>query len=71
MYGYDLSAYEGASRSIAKYANSSKIVVEKSTVPVKTADRMRQILMSNRKKPDIHFEVISNPEFLAEVSTLF
>jgi UDPglucose 6-dehydrogenase len=38
-----------------------------SSVPVRTAERIRQILDANKQRPDIHFEVISNPEFLAEV----
>lgn len=65
-FGYDLSAYESVSRKIAEVSESSKIVVEKSTVPVRTADRMRQIFQSNKIRSDIHFEVLSNPEFLAE-----
>jgi UDPglucose 6-dehydrogenase len=65
-HGYDLSAYEGASRSIARYATSSKIVVEKSTVPVLTAKRIRSVFDANAATPDVKFEVISNPEFLAE-----
>jgi len=64
--GYDLAAYESVSRAIANAANSSKVIVEKSTVPVRTAERMRQIFESNRARPDIQLEVISNPEFLAE-----
>jgi len=62
--GYDLSAYESVARTIAAQANSNKIIVEKSTVPVRTADRMRQIFEANR--PEYRLEVISNPEFLAE-----
>jgi len=64
--GYDLAAYESVSRSIAQHSNSSKIIVEKSTVPVRTAERMRQIFDSNKKRPDIQLEILSNPEFLAE-----
>eukprot|EP01111_Echinosteliopsis_oligospora_P009789 TRINITY_DN2935_c0_g1_i1.p1 TRINITY_DN2935_c0_g1~~TRINITY_DN2935_c0_g1_i1.p1 ORF type:complete len:462 (+),score=110.68 TRINITY_DN2935_c0_g1_i1:50-1435(+) len=64
--GYDLAAYESVSRAIAQYSNSSKIVVEKSTVPVRTAERMRQIFDANKKSSDIHLEILSNPEFLAE-----
>jgi UDPglucose 6-dehydrogenase len=64
--GYDLTAYESASLSIAQYARSSKIVVEKSTVPVCTADRIRTVFDSNRTEANLQFEIISNPEFLAE-----
>jgi UDPglucose 6-dehydrogenase len=45
-------------------SRSPKIVIEKSTLPVKTAQTMENILNANGK--GIHFEVISNPEFLAE-----
>jgi len=63
---YDLTATESVARKIAAVSNSSKIVVEKSTVPVRTGEKIRIILNSNKHNPDIHFEVISNPEFLAE-----
>jgi len=66
---YDLSAYESVARSIAMYANGRKIIVEKSTVPVRTADHIRKILESN-KRPGASFEVISNPEFLSEGSAV-
>ena len=52
---------------IAKYSNSNKIIVEKSTVPVKTADYIKTIFQANRKYPNIEFEILSNPEFLSEV----
>jgi len=64
--GYDLSAYESVARKIAAEANGNKIIVEKSTVPVRTGDRMRQIFDANKLKPEYNLEVISNPEFLAE-----
>jgi UDPglucose 6-dehydrogenase len=50
---------------VAKAAERDMIVVEKSTVPCGTADSMREILSAN-SHPDIRFEVLSNPEFLAE-----
>jgi UDPglucose 6-dehydrogenase len=56
---------ESAARTISKVANSSKIVVEKSTVPVKAAESIISMLASN-KKPGVEFQVLSNPEFLAE-----
>jgi len=62
---YDLSAYESVARSIAAHARDRKIIVEKSTVPVRTADHIRKILETN-EKPGASFEVISNPEFLSE-----
>jgi len=54
-----------ATRRIATVATSSKIVVEKSTVPCRTAESMRTILEAN-SKPGCHFDILSNPEFLAE-----
>jgi len=64
--GYDLSAYESVARQVAATAEDDKIIVEKSTVPVRTADKIRRIFEANRKHKDINFEVVSNPEFLAE-----
>lgn len=56
---------ELATRRIAAVATSSKIVVEKSTVPCRTAESMRTILEAN-SKPGCRFDILSNPEFLAE-----
>ncbi|KAJ3567934.1 hypothetical protein NP233_g6040 [Leucocoprinus birnbaumii] len=56
---------ERATRNIANIATSSKIVVEKSTVPCRTAESMRTILEAN-SKPNCRFDILSNPEFLAE-----
>ena len=56
---------ELCARHIAKIATSSKIVVEKSTVPVRTAEAIARILAAN-EKTDVTFQVLSNPEFLAE-----
>ncbi|SAM04446.1 hypothetical protein [Absidia glauca] len=61
----DLAYVESATRRIAEVAKSSKIVVEKSTVPCRTAQSMRTILEAN-STPEIHFDILSNPEFLAE-----
>ncbi|MGB0370026.1 MAG: UDP-glucose 6-dehydrogenase [Opitutales bacterium] len=60
----DLRFVEAVSRQIAKDAQGPKIVVEKSTLPVRTAESIKRILEVNEK--GIHFEVLSNPEFLAE-----
>jgi len=60
----DLQYWESTARQILEHARSSKIVVEKSTFPVKTALAMERIL--NSRSAGIHFEVLSNPEFLAE-----
>jgi UDPglucose 6-dehydrogenase len=60
----DLQYWEKTARTIVKVATSDKIIVEKSTLPVKTAAAMARILNANGK--GVHFEVVSNPEFLAE-----
>ncbi|XP_074651730.1 UDP-glucose 6-dehydrogenase-like [Tubulanus polymorphus] len=61
----DLKYIEAAARRIATVSQSSKIVVEKSTVPVRAAESITNILRANLK-PGIKFTVLSNPEFLAE-----
>ncbi|RXK56040.1 UDP-glucose 6-dehydrogenase [Oleiharenicola lentus] len=60
----DLRYIESVARTIAEHAESGKIIVEKSTIPVKTADAIKAIVASNSKGHK--FEVLSNPEFLAE-----
>ncbi|XP_021821646.1 UDP-glucose 6-dehydrogenase 1-like [Prunus avium] len=60
----DLTYWESAARMIADVSESSKVVVEKSTVPVKTAEAIEKILSHNSK--GIKFQILSNPEFLAE-----
>ena len=60
----DLRFIESVARTIAEHAESDKIIVEKSTIPVKTADAIKSILASNSK--GLKFSVLSNPEFLAE-----
>lgn len=59
----NLAPWEAAGRSIAKYAQSSKIVVEKSTVPVRTAETLKTVLKSSS---EYSFTILSNPEFMAE-----
>ncbi|KAG6404057.1 hypothetical protein SASPL_136294 [Salvia splendens] len=60
----DLTYWESAARMIADVSKSDKIVVEKSTVPVKTAEAIERILTHNSK--GIKYQILSNPEFLAE-----
>ena len=60
----DLRYIEACARDIAKYSKSDKIVIEKSTLPVRTAEKIKEILDEN--STGIHFEILSNPEFLAE-----
>ena len=64
----DLQYWEKTARQILKHSRSSKIVIEKCTLPVKTALAMEKILSSSRGK--IKFEVLSNPEFMAEGSAI-
>ena len=60
----DLRYIEACARDIAKYSKSDKIIIEKSTLPVRTAEKIKEILNDNSS--EIHFEILSNPEFLAE-----
>ena len=60
----DLQYWEKTARQILDNSQSSKIVIEKSTLPVKTALAMERILSSG--KGNIKFDVLSNPEFMAE-----
>lgn len=60
----DLRFIESVARTIAEHAESDKIIVEKSTIPVKTAESIKSIVTSNSK--GLKFQVLSNPEFLAE-----
>ncbi|MBN1451937.1 MAG: nucleotide sugar dehydrogenase [Anaerolineales bacterium] len=60
----DLQYWEKTARQIVEVSTSPKIVVEKSTLPVRTAEAMERILNFNDK--GLVFDVLSNPEFLAE-----
>jgi UDPglucose 6-dehydrogenase len=60
----DLQYWESTARKIKEHAKGPKIVIEKSTLPVKTALAMERILQSENSA--ISFDVLSNPEFLAE-----
>lgn len=60
----DLHYWENTARLILEHSKSSKIVIEKSTLPVKTAQAMETILTA--AADGLQFEVLSNPEFLAE-----
>ena len=64
----DLKWIEASARQISKYSQGETIVVEKSTLPVKTAETIKLILNSSDKTTNNNkrFHVISNPEFLAE-----
>ena len=69
----DLSYFESAARAISSSMQSAypgvKIIVEKSTVPVRTAQFLREVIQAN-VPADRPFEILSNPEFLAEGSAV-
>jgi UDPglucose 6-dehydrogenase len=60
----DLRYVESVARTIAEVAEGRKIIVEKSTIPVKTAETIKELLSANSR--GCKFDVLSNPEFLAE-----
>ena len=60
----DLRYVEACAKDIAKYSKGNKIVIEKSTLPVRTAEKIKEILDANSN--NIRFDILSNPEFLAE-----
>ncbi|MEM7487392.1 MAG: nucleotide sugar dehydrogenase [Bacteroidota bacterium] len=60
----DLRYIELCARNIARVAKNDKIVIEKSTLPVRTAEAIKNILDNTGN--DVNFEILSNPEFLAE-----
>tara|TARA_Y100000589_G_C27148301_1_gene627828 strand:+ start:252 stop:1646 length:1395 start_codon:yes stop_codon:yes gene_type:complete len=66
----DLSFIESSAREISKYAKGHTIIVEKSTIPVRTAQTIKEILTGQKEneleKQKKSFSVLSNPEFLAE-----
>jgi UDPglucose 6-dehydrogenase len=64
----DLQFWESTAHTILEHARSPKIVIEKCTLPVKTALAMERILQS--KNEGVTFDVLSNPEFLAEGSAI-
>ena len=60
----DLRYVEACAKNIAQVAKTDKVVIEKSTLPVRTAEKIKEIL--DREGKGVHFEILSNPEFLAE-----
>merc|ERR1712076_219455 len=60
----DLRYIESVGRTVAQYANRPKIIIEKSTVPVKTAEALQRVVSANQGNQK--FWILSNPEFLAE-----
>ena len=61
----DLKYIELCARQIAEVAKDDKIIVEKSTLPVRTAEALKRIL-DDTGKEGVRFDILSNPEFLAE-----
>jgi len=61
----DLTAVKGVAKAVGQHMNEYKVVVNKSTVPVGTADLVKNIIKENQNK-NVEFDVVSNPEFLRE-----
>src|SRR3989344_5977068 len=61
----DLTFVKQVAKDIGTYMNNYKVIVDKSTVPVGTADVVKEIIKQNQKG-NIEFNVVSNPEFLRE-----
>ena len=64
----DLKYVVAVAQTIAKYMTSHKVVIDKSTVPVGTADKVRGVMLEALKQRgvELNFDVVSNPEFLKE-----
>ena len=65
----DLSQVDSVARDVGKHMTGYRVIVQKSTVPVGTATRLRRIVEENQAEP-IGFDVVSNPEFLREGSAV-
>jgi UDPglucose 6-dehydrogenase len=65
----DLTAVANVARQVAENLNGYKVIVDKSTVPVKTGEKVAETIKRYRKK-DVDFDVVSNPEFLREGSAI-
>jgi UDPglucose 6-dehydrogenase len=65
----DLTFMERVAREIAQYLDSYRVIVDKSTVPVKTGERVANTIRKYAK-PGVEFDVVSNPEFLREGSAV-
>ncbi|MFC0225825.1 UDP-glucose dehydrogenase family protein [Serratia aquatilis] len=64
----DLKYVTAVARTIAEYMTEHKVVIDKSTVPVGTADKVREVMTETLRKrgSNVTFDVVSNPEFLKE-----
>lgn len=67
--GADLSSVEKVAKDVAKYMKDYKVVVDKSTVPVRTGEKVAETISRYGDKK-IPFDVVSNPEFLREGSAI-
>ena len=61
----DISSVFAAAEHIARYMDSYKVIIVKSTVPVGTCHKLKEFIRQKQKKP-VEFDVVSNPEFLRE-----
>jgi UDPglucose 6-dehydrogenase len=68
--GADMRYVESAARSIAQELDHYAIIINKSTVPVGSGDVVSRIIRKNLNRPDVHFALVSNPEFLREGSAI-
>jgi len=67
----DLQYVRMAAESISQVMNEYAIIVNKSTVPVGTGDAVAEILQAHGKKVGVDFDIVSNPEFLAEGTAVY
>lgn len=65
----DMTAVWDVAKNIGLYINDYKIIINKSTVPVGSGDKVSEIIKNNLEK-DINYDVVSNPEFLREGSAI-
>ncbi|KAJ5150407.1 uncharacterized protein N7500_010596 [Penicillium coprophilum] len=65
----DMTAFEAVAADVVQHAKTGSIIVEKSTVPCKTAQMIQEIIAVRR--PGEHFEILSNPEFLAAGTAIY
>jgi UDPglucose 6-dehydrogenase len=65
----DLTFVEEVGRGIARHMNGYKVIATKSTVPVGTGERLREVIRTHQSEP-CRFDIVSNPEFLREGSAI-